>query len=50
MTLESCDWLETWYRNPGIITISWDEFLEESISFTYGDLFPTMRFQSGQRI
>jgi hypothetical protein len=45
MTLEACDWLGTWYRKPGMISISWEDFLEESISFTYGDLFPTMRYQ-----
>jgi hypothetical protein len=45
MTLEACEWLETWYRKPGVLSIPWDEFLEESISFTYGDLFPTMRYQ-----
>lgn len=45
MTLEACDWLATWYRNPGTVAISWDEFSDESISFTYGDLFPTMRYQ-----
>jgi len=44
MTLGACDWLETWYKKPDVIVIPWDEFLEESISFTYGDLFPTMRY------
>ncbi|RKP57969.1 hypothetical protein D7Z26_00175 [Cohnella endophytica] len=45
MTLGSCDWLESWYETPGKISINLDKFLEESISFTYGDLFPTMRYQ-----
>ena len=45
MTLGACDWLLSWYRNPGVIVIPWEEFLEESISFTYGDLFPTMRYE-----
>ncbi|MCH1639957.1 hypothetical protein MJ257_07565 [Paenibacillus timonensis] len=45
MTLESCDWLKTWYTRPDWIRINWDEFQETSISFTYGDLFPTMRYQ-----
>ncbi|MGO4373544.1 hypothetical protein AB4Z21_22815 [Paenibacillus sp. MCAF20] len=30
------------------MAIPWDEFLEESISFTYGDLFPTMRYGDGK--
>ncbi|WP_307470654.1 hypothetical protein [Paenibacillus harenae] len=45
MTLGECDWLKTWYQRPGVIIIPWEKFTDESISFTYGDLFPTMRFQ-----
>ncbi|MFC5402984.1 hypothetical protein [Cohnella soli] len=45
MTLGPCKWLESWYRKPAVITIPSEEFSEESISFTYGDLFPTMRYQ-----
>ncbi len=45
MTLEKCDWLNTWYKNPACIAIDWDEFTEDSISFSYGDLFPTMRYE-----
>ncbi|MNN12613.1 hypothetical protein D3C81_1256100 [compost metagenome] len=45
MTLGTCDWLLSWYRNPGVIMIPWGEFLDESVSFTYGDLFPTMRYR-----
>ncbi len=45
MTLGACDWLLSWYINPGVIVIPWEQFLEESISFTYGDLFPTMRYR-----
>lgn len=48
MTLEPCKWILTWYKNPGVIVISSEEFLEESVSFTYGDLFPTMRFEDGK--
>lgn len=44
MTLQPCDWLKSWYKRPAVISIDWDEFLEYSISFTYGDLFPTMRY------
>lgn len=45
MTLGSCDWLKTWYTSPDVIEIPWDQFAVESVSFTYGDLFPTMRYQ-----
>ncbi|MBW5449446.1 hypothetical protein GE107_25890 [Cohnella sp. CFH 77786] len=48
MTLEPCDWLKSWYLNPDWIAIDLDEFLETSISFTYGDLFPTMRYQDNK--
>ncbi|WMT39682.1 hypothetical protein RE628_20085 [Paenibacillus sp. D2_2] len=48
MTLGSCDWLKTWYMNPSWITINLDEFDENTISFTYGDLFPTMRYQDNK--
>lgn len=48
MTLGECEWLESWYREPKMIAIDWDEFSEESISFTYGDLFPTMRYQDNK--
>lgn len=48
MTLGACDWLESWYKEPGIITIDWNEFPKDSISFTYGDLFPTMRYSDGK--
>jgi len=32
----------SWYRNPGVIVIPWEEFLEKLIRITYGDLFPTI--------
>ncbi|MMZ68646.1 hypothetical protein D1872_313560 [compost metagenome] len=48
MTLGACDWLKTWYKNPLWITISLDEFEETAISFTYGDLFPTMRYRDNK--
>lgn len=48
MTLGACPWLETWYVNPGVITIDWDDFAAEALSFTYGDLFPTMRVADGR--
>jgi hypothetical protein len=45
MTLEACSWLETWYEHPCSIQMDWNEFSADSISFTYGDLFPTMRYE-----
>ncbi|MFC7680749.1 hypothetical protein [Paenibacillus sp. GCM10028914] len=48
MVLDSCEWLESWYRDSDKIAIDLDEFTETSISFTYGDLFPTMRFEDNK--
>ncbi|MBB6672819.1 hypothetical protein [Cohnella nanjingensis] len=45
MTLGVCDWLKTWYENPCVLRLDWDDIREDAISFTYGDLFPTMRVQ-----
>ncbi|WP_224754016.1 hypothetical protein [Paenibacillus terricola] len=45
MTLGACDWLKSWYASPDVLEIPWDHFAEESVSFTYGDLFPTMRYR-----
>ncbi|OZB96254.1 hypothetical protein [Paenibacillus sp. XY044] len=48
MTLGPCDWLRSWYVEPNVVQIGWDEFDDRSISFTYGDLFPTMRYEDGK--
>ncbi|WP_317971541.1 hypothetical protein [Paenibacillus sp. CCS19] len=45
MTLGACYWLKSWYPNSDVLEIPWDHFAEESVSFTYGDLFPTMRYR-----
>ena len=45
MTLGACNWLLSWYKQGKVVEIEWDELDEDSISFTYGDLFPTMRVQ-----
>lgn len=44
MTLERCDWLKNWYVNGKEIKIDIEEFDPVVLSFTYGDLFPTMRY------
>jgi len=48
MTLGKCQWLKEWYKEGQELEIHMDEFDEKTISFTYGDLFPTMRFQDGK--
>ncbi|SDW78269.1 hypothetical protein [Paenibacillus sp. CF384] len=44
MTLGACGWIEEWFEEGGLLQIPLDEFEVDSVSFTYGDLFPTMRF------
>ncbi|XEC96639.1 hypothetical protein AB6A23_08895 [Paenibacillus tarimensis] len=48
MTLGRCDWIKEWYKNGREIRIHLDEFDLETVSFTYGDLFPTMRYKDGK--
>ncbi|TBL67462.1 hypothetical protein [Paenibacillus thalictri] len=48
MTLGECNWLKEWYTNGKELKIDIEEFDPESISFTYGDLFPTMRYKDGK--
>ncbi|MBB3111861.1 hypothetical protein FHS18_003929 [Paenibacillus phyllosphaerae] len=43
MTVGECPWLLTWYENGQALRIPAPTFDPCSISFTYGDLFPTMR-------
>jgi hypothetical protein len=48
MTLGPCEWIKSWYRHGSEIKIPVEEFDERTISFTYGDLFPTMRYKDGK--
>ena len=48
MTLGQCPWIKEWYREGQQLEIHIDEFDERTISFTYGDLFPTMRYRDGK--
>jgi len=48
MTLGSCEWLKSWYNEGTELKIPLSEFDERQLSFTYGDLFPTMRFNDGK--
>lgn len=41
MTVGKCDWLMTWYKEAEFIRIPSSEFNKSTISFTYGDMFPT---------
>lgn len=49
MTLGECPWLLSWYERGKQLSIPMSELKSESISFTYGDLFPTMRYSDGRK-
>ncbi len=48
MILGQSAWLKNWYQNRQEICIPLAKFAPDSISFTYGDLFPAMRYQDGK--
>lgn len=48
LTLGACEWLLSWYSEPDHVIIPWDDLPVEVVSFTYGDLFPTMRFDDAK--
>ena len=48
MTLGECSWIKEWYKDSNEIKIPISEFDPKTISFTYGDIFPTMRYQDGK--
>lgn len=48
MILGSCPWLLTWYRNGKELRIPVRKFDWMTVSFTYGDTFPAMRYQDGK--
>ncbi len=48
MTLGPCEWLLDWYKHGKELKIHIDSFCPEIVSFTFGDLFPTMRYEDGK--
>lgn len=41
MVIEECPYLLTWYSEPSFLRIPIESFKLTSLSFTYGDMFPT---------
>lgn len=41
MVVGECPWLETWYKHPAHLRLPIDSFDLRTLSFTYGDTFPT---------
>jgi hypothetical protein len=48
MVLGSCEWFYAWYRETREIRIPIASFDENTVSFTYGDMFPAMRMRDGK--
>lgn len=46
--LGECPWVKNWYREGMELKIPINDFNPKSVSFTYGDSFPAMRFQDGK--
>jgi hypothetical protein len=41
MVVGECDWLKTWYTDGDFVRIPLSEFDISTLSFCYGDMFPT---------
>ena len=41
MVVGACEWLESWYLDGDFVKIHISEFDLSTVSFSYGDLFPT---------
>jgi hypothetical protein len=48
MALGECSWIKQWYKNAKEIKIPISAFDPKTISFTYGDIFPAMRYEDGR--
>lgn len=48
MIVERCEWVCSWYKEPGVVAIPLQTFDPLAVSFTYGDSFPALRFQDGK--
>ncbi|MHB0858127.1 MAG: hypothetical protein ACYC5M_11230 [Anaerolineae bacterium] len=47
-TLGPCPWLLSWYLEGAELALSLRALHAETVSFTYGDTFPAMRYQDGK--
>ncbi|WP_243156364.1 hypothetical protein [Clostridium sp. C8-1-8] len=45
MTLGQCNWIKQWYKNGQEVKIPISKINPKTISFTYGDIFPAMRYE-----
>src|SRR5688572_28824736 len=47
LVVGACSWLREWYVNGSELRIPLSAFRMDTISFTYGDTFPALRYQGG---
>lgn len=43
-TLGECEWVKSWYENPGVVRVPLSDFNPEHISFTYPDSMVSFQF------
>jgi hypothetical protein len=48
MVLGQCPWLLDWYEHGCELSLPIDNFRPDTLSFTYGDTFPAMRYGDGR--
>ena len=48
LVVGACSWLREWYVNGSELRIPLSAFRMDTISFTYGDTFPALRYQDGK--
>ena len=48
MILGSCPWMKSWYLDGRKLTIPLSKFDPATLSFTYGDTFPALRYEDGK--
>jgi hypothetical protein len=48
MVLGACDWVKSWYLHGCQVHLALSSVAPESVSFTYGDTFPAMRYADGK--
>ncbi|WP_203457188.1 hypothetical protein [Paenibacillus tepidiphilus] len=41
MVVGACEWLGSWYKEPASVRKRISDFPPDTLSFTYGDMFPT---------
>lgn len=48
MILGACEWVKTWYADGRVVRVPLDRFDPTTVSLTYGDSFPAMRYDDAK--